>query len=236
MKSLCLMPVYNQARELPELLDKCRKCMPADLFIIVDNGSNDGSERLIEESGFEFIRLSRNHGVGYALMIGAEKALERGCDIVVYIAGNGKMLPEEMDRVMDPIKQDEADHVVGSRFLPGGQSPNLPAFRKKAIPLVVNNVVRILFGTKVTDATNGYRAYRTTLLKDKRVQWQAKWLYHYQFEYYIYAKALKLGYRSKEVATSMIYPSDGRKYSKIKPIIGWWELLEAWVLVGLGLK
>ena len=54
MKSLCVMPVYNQVRELPELLEKCRECMPADLFIIVDNGSSDGSETLIEESGFEF--------------------------------------------------------------------------------------------------------------------------------------------------------------------------------------
>lgn len=230
------MPVYNQAKELPDLLEKCRKNMPADIFIIVDNGSNDGSEKLIEESGFEFIRLAKNHGIGYALMLGAEKAVDRDCEIVVHIAGNGKMLPEEMNRLLEPIKQDEADHVVGSRFLPGGQSPNLPAFRKKAIPWVVNNIVRLFFRTKVTDATNGYRAYKTDLLRDKRVKWQEKWLHHYQFEYFIYAKALKLCYRSMEVGTSMIYPHDGRKYSKIKPIIGWWELLEAWILVGLGIK
>ncbi len=236
LQSLCVMPVYNQVKELPDLLEKCRETMPADHFIIVDNGSSDGSERLIEQSGFEFVRLPVNRGVGYALMLGSQKALERDCGIVVFMAGNGKMLPEEMNRLLDPIKQGKADHVVGSRFMPGGQSPNLPAFRKKAIPLVVNNVVRVLFRTKVTDATNGYRAVRTTLLKDNRVKWQEDWLHHYQFEYYLYAKALKLGYRSLEVGTSMIYPADGRKYSKIKPIIGWWELLEAWFLVGLGIK
>jgi dolichol-phosphate mannosyltransferase len=236
LKSLCVMPVYNQAKELPALLEKCKNEMPADIFLIVDNGSDDGSEKFIEKSGFEFVRLPRNYGIGYALMLGAEKALERDCNIVVHIAGNGKMLPEEMNRVMAPIKEGKADHVVGSRFLPGGKSPNLPAFRKKAIPWVVNNLVRLLFRTKVTDATNGYRAYKTELLRNKQVKWQEKWLYHYQFEYYIYAKALKLGYRSMEVGTSMIYPADGRKYSKIKPIIGWWELLEAWILVGLGIK
>lgn len=236
MKSLCVMPVFNQVKELPDLLEKCHKDMPADIFIIVDNGSNDGSEKLIADSGFEFIRLPKNQGIGYALMLGAEKAVERDCDIVVHIAGNGKMLPGEMNRVLDPIKADKADHVVGSRFMPGGESPNLPAFRKRAIPWVVNNVVLCLFWRKVTDATNGYRAYKTEILRDKRVKWQGKWLYHYQFEYYIYAKALKLGYRSMEVGTSMIYPADGRKYSKIKPIIGWWELLEAWILVGLGIK
>jgi len=236
LKSLCLMPVFNQVKELPHLLEKCRQTMPADYFIIVDNGSSDGSKKIIEESGFEFIRLDKNHGVGYALMLGAEKALERDCEIVVFIAGNGKMLPGEMNRVLEPIKNDQADHVVGSRFLPGGQSPNLPAFRKNAIPLVVNNLVRLLFRTKVTDATNGYRAVRTALFRDERIKWREDWLHHYQFEYYIYAKALKLGYRSMEVGTSMIYPSDGRKYSKIKPIVGWWELLEAWIMVGLGFK
>lgn len=230
------MPVFNQVKDLPGLLEKCREDMPADIFIIVDNGSNDGSEKLIAESGFEFIRLSENQGIGYALMLGAEKAIERDCDIVVHIAGNGKMLPSEMNRLLKPVEENKADHVVGSRFLPGGECPNLPAFRKRAIPWVVNNVVRLFFWRKVTDATNGYRAYKTDILHDKLVEWQGKWLYHYQFEYYIYAKALKLGYRSMEVPTSMIYPADGRKYSKIKPIIGWWELLEAWILVGLGIK
>lgn len=230
------MPVYNQVNELPDLLEKCKQRMAADIFIIVDNGSNDGSEKLIEKSGFEFIRLSENHGIGYALMLGAENALDRGCDIVVHIAGNGKMLPEEMNRLISPITEGRSDHVVGSRFLPGGKSPNLPAFRRNAIPLIVNNLVRLFFQIRITDATNGYRAYKTEILKDKRVKWKEPWLYHYQFEYYIYAKALKLGYRSIEVPTSMIYPADGRKYSKIKPIIGWWELLEAWLLVGMGIK
>ena len=236
MKTLCVMPIYNQVSELPDLLEKCRKNMIADIFLIVDNGSDDGSEKLVRDSGFDFIRLDKNYGIGYALMLGAEKGVEEGCDIIVHIAGNGKMLPAEMERLIRPIKEGKADHVVGSRFLPGGQSPNLPLFRKKAIPWVVNTLVKLLFRTNVTDATNGYRAYKTAILCDKRVKWREKWLYHYQFEYYIYAKALKLGYRSLEVPTSMIYPATGKKYSKIKPFVGWWELLDSWIRVGIGIK
>ena len=236
MRSLCVMPVYNQAEQLPGLLDLCRRDRPADVFLIVDNGSDDGSESIIAGSGFEYIRLDRNYGIGYALRLGVEEALKRGCDLVVNIAGNGKMLPAQMNRVMDPLKRGEADYVSGSRFLEGGDSPNLPLFRKVSIPLVVNTLVAVLFRCRLTDATCGYRAYSVTLVRHPKVKWREDWLWHYQFEYYLYAKALRLGFRCLEVPISMVYPASKKNYSKIKPFTGWWEMLEPWIKVGLGLK
>ncbi|MCF6174989.1 MAG: glycosyltransferase family 2 protein [Victivallaceae bacterium] len=236
MRALCVMPVYNQAEQLPALLEKCKKVMPADEFIIVDNGSDDGSSEIIEKSGFDFIRLEQNYGIGYGLRLGVEEAIKRDCEIVSNMAGNGKMIPEQMNRVLDPIKNGEADYVTGSRFLDGGDSPNLPLFRKVSIPLVVNTLIMLLFFRKLTDATCGYRAFKIDIINHPKVKWQEKWLWHYQFEYYIYAKALKLKYRCIEVPISMIYPPTKKNYSKIKPFIGWWELLDAWIRVGLGLK
>jgi dolichol-phosphate mannosyltransferase len=230
------MPVYNQIEQLPDLVAKCQQNMPASFLIIVDNGSDDGSQEVIAKSGFEFVRLDKNYGIGYALRIGAQKALERQCDTVVNIAGNGKMLPEQMSRVLEPIEQGLADYVTGSRFLKGGESPNLPLFRKVSIPMVVNTLVGLLYWVKITDTTCGYRAYKTEILRHPKIHWQETWLDHYQFEYYLYAKALKLGYRCKEVPISMIYPAAKKNYSKIKPFIGWYEMLEPWVLVALGIK
>ena len=230
------MPVYNQVSELPSLLDKCKETMPADHFFIVDNGSNDGSAELIKDSGFDCVHLDRNYGIGYALRLGVMRAKERNHEIVVNLAGNGKMLPNEMDRFITPIVNNHADYVSGSRFLKGGQSPNLPLFRRISIPLIVNTLVCILFRKRLTDATCGYRAYRTSIVDQEGVDWQAKWLDKYQFEYYLYAKAIKLKLRCIEVPCSMIYPNKSKNYSKIRPFIGWWHMLQPWLLVGLRIR
>ncbi len=236
MKSLCVMPVYNQVAELPELLRRCRDHMPVDEFLIVDNGSDDGSGELIAGSGFRCIRLDHNYGIGRALRIGVEEALRLDCDVVLNIAGNGKMLPEQMDRILEPLAAGDADYVTGSRFLAGGESPNLPLFRRISIPLVVNTVVRLLFHRKITDATCGYRGFRLDLVKHPEVRWQDERLDRYQFEYYLYAKALKLKFRCVEVPISMVYPPRGRRYSKIPPVVGWYQMLEPWITVGLGIR
>jgi glycosyltransferase involved in cell wall biosynthesis len=236
MTSLCVMPVYNEIDRLGALLEACAANMPTTHFVIVDNGSDDGSAELIDASGFECVHLDRNHGIGYALRLGAEMALERGCDVCCNIAGNGKMRPEELSRILEPLASGQADYVTGSRFLEGGQYPNLPLFRRVAIPLVYNIVVLALFRRRFTDVSCGLRGFRTDLLRDERVDWQGDWLDYYQFEYYLYAKAVKLGYRCTEVPCSMIYPPSGRNYSKIPPIKGWWQMLQPWIYVGLSIR
>ncbi len=236
MKSLCVMPVYNQVTQFPKVLESCRAHLSTDELLIVDNGSTDGSSDLIAASGYRCIRQEVNSGIGSALRLGARIALDEGYDICCNMAGNGKMKPSELAAVRAPIEDGHADYVTGSRYLEGGESPNLPAFRKYAIPLVVNNVVRLFMGRRITDATCGLRAYRTTLLQDERIAWDRDGLDRYQFEYFLYAKAIKLGYRIAEVPCSMIYPPRGQSYSHIPPLVGWWQMLEPWFFVSLGIS
>lgn len=237
MKSLFFAPIYNQARELPRLLEELKDpSLPCSKILLVDDGSNDGSEKLIESSGFEFIRVETNHGVGHSFMLAVDYALKHDFDVIGVIAGNGKMLPSEMPRVLLPILNDEKDFVWGSRFREGGASPNLPLFRRLAIP-ICSVFVRILTGTAITDATCGYRAFRLSIFKSARFDWHAKWLETYGFETYLHAKVVMAKrWRFLEVPVTMKYPESGVSYSKMKPIVGWYQMMLPWVVARVDRK
>jgi dolichol-phosphate mannosyltransferase len=96
----------------------------------------------------------------------------------------------------------------------------------------------LLTGKKCTDALNGFRAYRLSLFKDPRINIWQDWLDKYEWETYLHYKALKLGYRFKEVPVSKIYPYNRRKikYSHIRPFIDWWSILNPLLFLSLKLK
>jgi len=94
---------------------------------------------------------------------------------------------------------------------------------------VVNAFVWLLTGTRLTDATCGYRALRLDLVRGAEFDWRAPWLYTYGSEYYLYAKAvLDPRVRCLEVPITMRYPPSG-PYSKIRPGTGWWAMLRPWL-------
>jgi len=231
MKTVLFIPVYNQIAEFPQVLEELKSIkLACDSVLLVNNGSHDGSEHLVRASGYDFIDLPKNLGIGHSFMRATEWALERNFDIFSVIASNGKMLPEELPRVLDPILQDEADYVTGSRFLPGGAFPNLPKFRRMSIP-AVTTAVKILYGKTLTDATCGYKAYRLNLLRSAEFNWRNPWLNTYGFEYYLYGKVLRdPRVRWREVPITMRYPASGQPYSKIKPGIGWYHMLKPWLV------
>jgi len=236
VKSVFFVPVFNQIREFPGVLKELRAAPPAcDTVLLVNNGSSDGSEYLIRSSGYPYLDLPRNRGVGYSYILALDWAREHGYDVFGTMASNGKMIPSEMPRVLDPILQGEADYVTGSRFLSGGESPNLPAFRRRSIPLV-NAFVRLCTGATLTDATCGYRAFRLEILRRAEFDWHAPWLYTYGLEYYLYAKVLlDRRWRWREVPITMRYPASG-PYSKIRAGRDWYAMLRPWLVARLDRK
>ncbi len=233
MNVVFFVPVYNQVRELPVVLAEfAAAALPGVSLLLVNNGSKDGSERLVRESGHASIDVPRNLGVGYSNILALDWALAHGAEIFGAMAANGKMLPSEIPRLLAPIAEGRADYVTGSRFLPGGSSPNLPQFRRLSIPLV-NRFVRLCTGAVLTDATCGFRAFRLDLLRRAEFDWHAPWLYTYAFEYYLYAKVLLDGrIRWAEQPVTMRYPQAG-PYSKIRAGRDWLAMLKPWWIARL---
>jgi len=225
---------FNEGAKLKDLVSLFPEQRPYDI-LFVDDGSTDGSADYLENAGETVIRHRSNRGVGAGIRTALGYCREHGYDVIVIMAGNGKMLPEEIPRLLDPILSDRADYVQGSRYMKGGSSPNLPLFRHLAIR-AFTLVATILLRHRQTDVTCGFRAYRVALADDPDIDLDQDWLGRYEMEYYLHYKAISRGYRIAEVPVSMVYPESGKDYSKIRPLVGWWSMIRPWIYLSLHIK
>ena len=202
----------------------------------MDDGSTDDSAEVARSSGAQMISMGATLGVGAALQMGYEYAVRHRYDVTVTVAGNNKDSPEEIPLLLDPIAENRADFVQGSRFLKHDASFGpMPAYRQIATrlhPLLFSLVAR----RWVTESTNGFRAVRTCILADPRLDLSQTWLRQYELEPYLYLRSIQLGYRTVEVPVTKIYPPKQVGQTKMKPIAGWWSILRPLVYVGFGLR
>lgn len=232
--ALVAVLTFNEGEKLRNLLARFPKKRPYEL-LFVDDGSTDGSADFLVQQGVTVMRHGENRGVGAGIRTAIRFAREHNYEVLVVMAGNGKMLPEEIPRLLEPIIDDRADYVQGSRYLRGGDSPNLPMGRHygiKAFTLIAS----LLLGKRHTDITCGFRAYRLAIVDDPDINLDQEWLGRYEMEYYLHWKAVKRGWRVTEAPVSMVYPESGRDYSKIRPFTGWWSMIRPWVFLSLRLK
>ena len=233
-KILVAVLTFNEGDKLKKLVQRFPDNFNYAL-LFVDDGSSDGTYDFIKSTNHNVIRHEQNMGVGEGIKTAVAYGRQNNYDIIVIMAGNGKMLPDEIERLVTPIINNDADYIQGSRYLEGGQSPNLPAFRNFGIK-AFTAIVNLILGFKGTDITCGFRAYRLNIFDNPQINIDQKWLGKYEMEYYIHYQVAQKGYKIKEVPVSMVYPEDGRNYSKIKPLIGWWSMIKPWIYLTLKIK
>ena len=226
MKSICIVPIYNEFDELQNLINKIQKISQNNNdidFLLVDNGSNDGSSKIIENSDIKFIKLDKNYGVGFALIQGLKYSLKNQYELTLHIAGNGKMNPAEIRNFIDKIEIEKYDFVNGSRFLIKENYKTNPRFRIFAIKLL-SIFISILYQKKLTDVTCGFRAFKNSIFKNGYDFFNKEKFYTYRYEYYSYGKILnnkKL--KICEIPVEMKYKK--KNYSKIRPIVDWFPII-----------
>jgi dolichol-phosphate mannosyltransferase len=232
---ITVAPVFNEECKIGEVVRR----MPSrvvDELVVIDDGSTDRSAAIAAELGATVLSLGATLGVGVALRTGFDYSVEKRFDVVVVIAGNNKDSPEEIPVLLDPIADDRADFVQGSRFLKHDAAfGHMPAYRRIATrlhPLLFSWVA----GRRVTESTNGFRALRTEILRDSRIDLRQPWLGQYELEPYLYLRTIRLGYRTAEVPVTKVYPPRASGQTKMKPIVGWWSILRPLIYLGLGLK
>lgn len=239
-KVLAFLPVYNEEAQIGPLLARYHSVLEqgtVNTVLAVDDGSTDRTPEMLRNCAHcTVIAHPTRQGCGDAMRSAYRYALEHGYDIFVIMAGNGKDDPAQIERVLAPILRDEADYVQGSRFLPGGQSVGLPTHRRVAMRLFTWTF-SLFLGRRYTDCTNGFRAYRVALLRDRRLDWAQPWLGHsYEIEFYMHYQAAALGYRVTEVPVAKIYrPSGDGSYTKVR-VRDWLTNLKPLFLLRLGLR
>lgn len=237
MRIVAIVPCFNESVKLGRVLSRLSEAKKKFQFsfriVVVNDGSTDNSVSLAARHRVDaVVHLVRRQGVGEALRRGFSE-VRNLADVVVVMAGNDKDDPEQIPDLLAPILRGEADFVRGSRFLPGGQSAGLPAYRALGIR-VLSRLASFCSGTRVTDATNGFCAFRRELLAEDAIGGtlhlgtelpeSKKWLAGYSLEPFFWMEAIRRGFQVREVPVSKIYPPKQEGYTKMRPWSGWWAL------------
>jgi glycosyltransferase involved in cell wall biosynthesis len=192
------IPAYNEEENIARLILKLQKI--TDRIIVCNDGSSDLTGEIAEKMGVIVINHPKNLGYGAGIRSIFLKAKEIDSDILVTFDADGQHRIEDIQTVLEPIMKDEADIIIGSRFL--GDSKNIPGYRKAGIK-TITSVTNTAMDSKITDSQSGFRAYNKKVLKDIIPS-----EYGMGVSTEILIKANKMGFRIKEVPIVIKYEGD----------------------------
>lgn len=228
MNPLAVVPAFNEAAAIGKVVATIRS-LDLDLpVLVVDDGSTDATADIARQAGARVVRLPFNMGYGIALQTGYKYALREGYDAVVQLDGDGQHEPADIGVVLGPLRRDEADVVIGSRFLRAG------AYRPSAPRLVgmkvFGSLAFLLTGTRFSDVTSGFQA-----LNRKAIAFFASERYPADYpDADVLVMLMRSGFRIAEVPVTMYAKEAGRSmHAGLRPIYYVFRMLLALLLTSL---
>ena len=159
MKITIGIPAYNEEKNIALIITKLKKI--TDSIIVCDDGSSDMTAEISKNLGATVISHKKNMGYGVAINSIFQKAKELNIDLLVTFDADGQHRVEDIEKVVEPIKNNTADLVIGSRFL--DKKSDVPNYRKIGIK-VITKVTNASIRKKLTDSQSGFRAYNGQVL------------------------------------------------------------------------
>ncbi|HUG08413.1 MAG TPA: polyprenol monophosphomannose synthase [Acidimicrobiia bacterium] len=165
-KVVVTLPTYNELENLPLIAPEI--VAHGYRLLIIDDNSPDGTGRLAESLAADVPEITVLHreaktGLGPAYAAGFDRALAEGADIVIEMDADFSHDPADLPRLVAAL-DDGADVAIGSRYVPGGATPDWP-FHRRMISRGGNLYARTMLGIPTRDATAGFRAFTAEALR-----------------------------------------------------------------------
>lgn len=167
MKTLVILPTFNEAENIIEVLERVRTAVPDASVLVVDDGSPDGTADLadrwgVAHGGVTVMRRVGKSGLGSAYRAGFGWGLAEGYDVLVEMDSDLQHDPAALPELVGAVRAG-ADLAIGSRYVPGGEVPEW-SWSRRFISQAGNRYAGMVLGLRVRDATAGFRAYRASAL------------------------------------------------------------------------
>ncbi len=161
---IIVIPAYNEEKNIGPVINKIKAKVPEADVLIIDDGSADRTARTAENAGAITLRLPFNMGYGAALQTGFKYALNKRYQYVVQMDADGQHDPESVNILLNEIRKENDDVVIGSRFIDGKGSYKVPLVRKLGMG-IFGKIASVITGQSVSDPTSGFQALNRDALR-----------------------------------------------------------------------
>ena len=163
MKTLVIIPCYNEQDSIVRVINNLKDNAPDVDYLIVNDCSTDNTEKILRENGFNYINNPINLGIGGGVQAGYLYAQQYGYDIAVQMDGDGQHDPKYLSKVIAPVADGTFDMAIGSRFIEkeGFQT----SFMRRFGINIISAFILILTGKRIKDTTSGFRACNRKLIE-----------------------------------------------------------------------
>ena len=203
-RTLVIIPTFNEYENLPLIISGIQEQLPAVDILVADDNSPDGTGKLAAQIAsanphIHVLHRQAKQGLGAAYLAGFDWAKNQNYDVVVEMDADGSHRPVDLVKVLTALN--DADVVLGSRWIKGGKVVNWP-IQREILSRGGNIYTRLMLGIALRDATGGFRAYRMSALN--KIDLRAVQSQGYCFQVDMAWRAVKAGLKVIEVPITFI--------------------------------
>jgi glycosyltransferase involved in cell wall biosynthesis len=205
MKTCVVIPTHNESKAIGEIIKQIRAQNLE--VVVIDDGSRDNTPEIAEQYGATVLRNKDNLGKGASLIQGFGYALEKDCDAIITMDGDGQHLPEEIPFFLRLAKYSETGIFVGNRMSKPKSMPYTRLLTNKFMSWLISKVTK----QKIPDTQCGFRLVKKEVLKSITLSTSK-----YEIESEMLIKAARHGFKIESVPIKALY---GEEKSQINPFI-----------------